>query len=148
MISYSYALEGETTWLFENNALAVFGVYSSWYGPIGTVSAIIIAVSYHRLQCGPVRPAKSSSRPETDQVLQLLFTSPLQVGKPVAAKLSNVFGRAEAWMIATVLYTIGFIILATSSNVHAFAAGWFLRSAGYAATQILIVVSSSCRCEV
>lgn len=45
MISYSYALEGETTWLFENNALAVFNKYASWYGTIGTVSAIIIAVS-------------------------------------------------------------------------------------------------------
>lgn len=60
MISYSYALEGETTWLFENNALAVFGVYSSWYGPIGTVSAIIIAVSYYHHECGPVRSTKSS----------------------------------------------------------------------------------------
>lgn len=57
MISYSYALEGETTWLFENNALAVFGVYSSWYGPIGTVSAIIIAVS---TSMGPEGCSKST----------------------------------------------------------------------------------------
>ena len=87
----------------------------------------------------------------------------IAVGKPIAAKFADVLGRTEvrqpcrmkrlddgsadlirfdlqAWTIAIVLYTIGYIILAACQNVGGYAAGWLIRSAGYAAVQILMQV--------
>lgn len=64
----------------------------------------------------------------------------IAVGKPIAAKVADVLGRTEAWTLAIILYTIGYIILAACQNVGGYAAGWLIRSAGYAAVQILMQI--------
>merc|ERR1712093_611105 len=64
----------------------------------------------------------------------------IAVGKPVSAKISDVIGRAEAWIIAVALYAIGYVVLASSNSIETYAAGWIIRSAGYAAVQILMQI--------
>lgn len=64
----------------------------------------------------------------------------MQVGKPIAAKFSDVLGRTEAWIIAIAFYTIGYIILAASGGIDAYAAGTIVRAVGYAAVQILMQI--------
>jgi len=64
----------------------------------------------------------------------------IAVGKPIAAKFADVLGRTEAWTIAIVLYTVGYIVLAACTNVGSYAAGWLIRSGGYAAVQILMQI--------
>lgn len=63
-----------------------------------------------------------------------------QVGKPVSGKIADCIGRAEAWMLAILLYTVGYIVLAACNDIDTYAAGWIIRSAGYAAVQILMQV--------
>ena len=47
----------------------------------------------------------------------------LALSKPFAAKFSDVFGRAEAFMLAVVLYVVGYIVVATSNGIAGYAAG-------------------------
>lgn len=64
----------------------------------------------------------------------------LAVGKPVSAKVADVLGRAEAWALAVLLYTVGYIVLASCTSVGSYAGGWIIRTAGYAAVQILMQI--------
>ncbi|KAL8284197.1 hypothetical protein RQP46_004946 [Phenoliferia psychrophenolica] len=43
--------------------------------------------------------------------------------KPVAAKVSDTFGRAEAYALAVLFYVLGYIVVASSTDINAYAAG-------------------------
>lgn len=45
----------------------------------------------------------------------------LAVTKPFSAKFADVFGRAEAFVLAVFFYCLGYIIIAGCSNVHTYA---------------------------
>jgi dipeptide/tripeptide permease len=45
-----------------------------------------------------------------------MLTLDEQVGKPVSAKIADVLGRAEAWAIGVLLYTVGYIVLASCTS--------------------------------
>ncbi|KAM0755497.1 drug:h+ antiporter [Meredithblackwellia eburnea MCA 4105] len=60
--------------------------------------------------------------------------------KPVAAKLSDVFGRAEAYLFAVVFYVLGYIVIASSKTVNTYAGGAILYEVGYASLQILLQI--------
>ncbi|WWC86118.1 uncharacterized protein L201_000989 [Kwoniella dendrophila CBS 6074] len=61
----------------------------------------------------------------------------IAVGKPLMAKLADVVGRAETFVIVTVLYTIGYIVIATANDVNQIAGGQVLYSFGYTGLQML-----------
>lgn len=57
--------------------------------------------------------------------------------KPPMAKIADVFGRLEAFMICIFLYVLGYIQMAASGNVQTFAAAQIFYSAGSTGLQIL-----------
>ena len=56
------------------------------------------------------------------------------------AKIANVFGRLEAFLISILIYLIGYIQMAGSNNVKAFASAQIFYSAGSTGLQILIQI--------
>lgn len=58
----------------------------------------------------------------------------LAVSKPFASKFADVFGRAEAFVLAVFFYCLGYIIVAACSNVHT-----------YACVSAVLLVDSPCR---
>ncbi|GAA6042902.1 hypothetical protein JCM8097_002761 [Rhodosporidiobolus ruineniae] len=69
----------------------------------------------------------------------------LAVTKPFSAKVSDVFGRAEAYSVCVFFYCLGYIIVASCKNVQTFAAGAVIYEVGYAGLQILIqIVIADC----
>lgn len=61
----------------------------------------------------------------------------LAVVKPIAAKLSDVLGRAEAYLMAVIFYTIGYIVVASCKKISTYAGGILIYTCGNAAIQIL-----------
>ncbi|KAI0431489.1 siderophore iron transporter mirC [Xylaria sp. FL1042] len=57
--------------------------------------------------------------------------------KPPMAKIADVFGRLEAFIICIFLYVLGYIQMAASANVQTFAAAQIFYSAGSTGLQIL-----------
>ncbi|KAH7108097.1 drug:h+ antiporter [Auriculariales sp. MPI-PUGE-AT-0066] len=60
--------------------------------------------------------------------------------KPIAAKLSDVIGRAQAFIVTVVLYTIGYIVVASSNKFTTYAGGNVLFTFGWAAIQIMLQI--------
>jgi SIT family siderophore-iron:H+ symporter-like MFS transporter len=58
--------------------------------------------------------------------------------QPTAAKIADVFGRAELVLVSIVFYVIGTIVEATSHEVKGFSAGAVLYQVGY--TMIILLV--------
>lgn len=61
----------------------------------------------------------------------------LAVVKPIAAKLSDVLGRAEAYLMAVIFYTVGYIVVASCKKISTYAGGILIYTCGNAAIQIL-----------
>lgn len=61
----------------------------------------------------------------------------IAVGKFPIAKLADVFGRAEGYMISLFLYILGFIIMAASQNFGTLVAGTVFYAFGNTGTQIM-----------
>lgn len=61
----------------------------------------------------------------------------IAVGKFPIAKLADVFGRAEGYMVSLFFYLIGFIILASCQNFAALVAGTVFYAFGNTGTQIM-----------
>ncbi|WVO17819.1 hypothetical protein L204_105517 [Cryptococcus depauperatus] len=61
----------------------------------------------------------------------------IAVGKPLMAKLADVFGRGEAFIVVTILYVVGYIVIATANNVGQIAGGQVIYSFGYTGLQML-----------
>ncbi|GAA5902498.1 hypothetical protein JCM6882_002768 [Rhodosporidiobolus microsporus] len=69
----------------------------------------------------------------------------IAVTKPFSAKVSDVFGRAEAYALCVFFYCLGYIIIAACKDIHTYAAGSVIYSVGYAGLQILIqIVIADC----
>ena len=51
--------------------------------------------------------------------------------KPPMAKISNVFGRLEAFSISILLYVLGYVMSAASQNIQTFAAAQIFYSSGF-----------------
>ncbi|GAA6017459.1 hypothetical protein JCM10207_008233 [Rhodosporidiobolus poonsookiae] len=69
----------------------------------------------------------------------------LAVTKPLAAKVSDVWGRAEAYALCCFFYCLGYIIIAACKDIHTYAAGAVIYEVGYAGLQILIqIVIADC----
>ena len=62
------------------------------------------------------------------------------VGQPTAAKIADVFGRAELVIISIVFYVVGTIVEANSTGVNSFCAGAVLYQIGYTMVILLIEV--------
>ncbi|WWD18029.1 hypothetical protein CI109_102476 [Kwoniella shandongensis] len=61
----------------------------------------------------------------------------IAVGKPLMAKLADVVGRGETFIIVTVLYVVGYIVIATANDVGQIAGGQVIYSFGYTGLQML-----------
>ncbi|TYJ53742.1 hypothetical protein B9479_005650 [Cryptococcus floricola] len=61
----------------------------------------------------------------------------IAVGKPMMAKLADVVGRGETFIIVAVLYCIGYIVIATANDVGQIAGGQVIYSFGYTGLQML-----------
>ncbi|KAL2823831.1 major facilitator superfamily domain-containing protein [Aspergillus cavernicola] len=59
------------------------------------------------------------------------------VGKPPIAKLSDVLGRGEAYVIAVTFYILSYILCASSKSFDTYAGGYVFYSLGQAGTAIL-----------
>ncbi|GAA5948649.1 hypothetical protein JCM21900_005200 [Sporobolomyces salmonicolor] len=69
----------------------------------------------------------------------------LAVTKPFSAKVSDSWGRAEAFSLCVLFYCLGYIIIAACKDVHTYAAGAVIYEVGYAGLQILIqIVIADC----
>ncbi|EPQ29263.1 uncharacterized protein PFL1_03018 [Pseudozyma flocculosa PF-1] len=66
-------------------------------------------------------------------VQQMIFA----VAKPPIAKLSDVFGRAEAYVLSLVLYVSGYAIVASTRSLRSLIGGICLQSAGNTGVQVL-----------
>lgn len=64
----------------------------------------------------------------------------IAVAKPVAAKVSDVFGRAEAFALLVTCYVVGYAVVASSNGIHSYAAGSIIYSCGYASLQIMMQI--------
>lgn len=73
----------------------------------------------------------------TIQVAQAII---LAVTKPPAAKIADLFGRAEAYITFVVLYVLGYIVIASAQDINAYAGGAVLYSFGSAGIQILQII--------
>lgn len=71
----------------------------------------------------------------TVNVLRAVIASAAQ---PTAAKIADVFGRAELIMVSVFFYIIGTIVEAVSDNVDTFSAGAVIYQIGY--TMVLVLV--------
>lgn len=69
----------------------------------------------------------------------------LAVSKPVAAKVADVFGRAEAFVLVIIFYVVGFAVVAGSNGIHTYAAGALIYIVGYASLQIMLQIVSLAR---
>ncbi len=58
------------------------------------------------------------------------------VAKPPIAKVSDIFGRAEAYALSVVLYALGYVIVALSGGIGTFIAGIVVQSAGSTGLQV------------
>ncbi|ORX34245.1 major facilitator superfamily domain-containing protein [Kockovaella imperatae] len=61
----------------------------------------------------------------------------IAVGKPFMAKLADVIGRAEAFVVVTFLYVIGYIIIVSASTIEIIALGEIVYAFGFTGLQIL-----------
>ncbi|TQN66381.1 MFS siderochrome iron transporter C, partial [Colletotrichum shisoi] len=59
------------------------------------------------------------------------------VVKPLIAKLSNVVGRGEAYIVAMSFYVLGYVLMASSASFEAYAAGAISYAVGQSATNIM-----------
>ncbi|KAF9065856.1 drug:h+ antiporter [Rhodocollybia butyracea] len=60
--------------------------------------------------------------------------------KPVAAKIADTFGRAEAFTFLVFFYCLGYILLAACTNISTYAAGGIIYYVGYSCLEILIQI--------
>ncbi|KAK8865789.1 hypothetical protein IAR55_000936 [Kwoniella newhampshirensis] len=61
----------------------------------------------------------------------------IAVGKPLMAKLADVIGRGETFIVVTILYVVGYIVIATANDVGQIAGGQVIYSFGYTGLQML-----------
>ncbi|KAN0064471.1 hypothetical protein ACQY0O_002097 [Thecaphora frezii] len=66
-------------------------------------------------------------------VQQMIFA----VAKPPIAKLSDVFGRAEAYVLSLLLYVSGYAVVASTASLRSLIGGICLQSAGNTGVQVL-----------
>lgn len=52
----------------------------------------------------------------------------IAVGKPAIAKLADVFGRAESFIIVIILYCVGYIVIASAQSIGTIAGGQIVYS--------------------
>ncbi|KAJ3740665.1 drug:h+ antiporter [Lentinula detonsa] len=60
--------------------------------------------------------------------------------KPVAAKIADTFGRAEAFTFLVFFYCLGYILLASCTSINTYAAGGIIYYVGYSCLEILIQI--------
>ncbi|KAJ5788208.1 hypothetical protein N7457_003198 [Penicillium paradoxum] len=73
----------------------------------------------------------------TINVLRAVIAAAAQ---PTAAKIADVFGRAEMILVSIVFYTVGTVVEACATNVQAFAAGAVIYQIGYTSIMLLVEV--------
>ncbi|OGE47335.1 hypothetical protein PENARI_c049G09999 [Penicillium arizonense] len=60
--------------------------------------------------------------------------------QPTAAKVADVFGRAELIVVSIIFYTVGTVVETCAKNVSAFAAGAVIYQIGYTSIMLLVEV--------
>ncbi|KMP06227.1 siderophore iron transporter 1 [Coccidioides immitis H538.4] len=77
----------------------------------------------------------------TVNVLRSVIAAAAQIcSQPTAAKIADVFGRAEVIFVTIVFYIVGTIVEACSTDVQAFAGGAVLYQIGYTGIMLLVEV--------
>ncbi|WVQ85445.1 hypothetical protein IAT38_007610 [Cryptococcus sp. DSM 104549] len=119
-------------------AQAVWGPKSQWFLFIGIgLSAYIYSLDgvttwqYLSYATSSVLEHSVSGTISTAQAIIVA------VGKPLMAKLADVVGRGETFIIVTVLYVVGYIVIATANDVGQIAGGSIIYSFGYTGLQML-----------
>lgn len=74
-------------------------------------------------------------------VQQLCFA----IAKPPIAKISDVFGRAEAYLLSLALYVFGYMIVSTAPTLHRLLGGIVFQAIGNTGVQVLqsIIIADS-----
>ncbi|KAJ6089218.1 hypothetical protein N7499_004065 [Penicillium canescens] len=73
----------------------------------------------------------------TINVLRAVIAAAAQ---PTAAKVADVFGRAELIVVSIIFYTVGTVVETCAKNVSAFAAGAVIHQIGYTSIMLLVEV--------
>ena len=115
-------MEAQTTLQLKTVATSVFGAM----GLLATVTLIQTVI------LGKCSVSNRDILP-SGQTLTIISA----VVKPPMAKISDVFGRLEAFTISVLIYIIGYIQMAAANNVKTFASAQIFYSAGSTGLQIL-----------
>ncbi|KAK4688897.1 MFS transporter, SIT family, siderophore-iron:H+ symporter, partial [Tremellales sp. Uapishka_1] len=119
LMAYIYSLDGVTTYQYLNYALVLVLLhrYLTYSASLCSTSTVL----EHSLS-GTITTAQGII---------------LAVGKPLMAKIADTIGRAEAFIVVTVLYVVGYIVIATANDVGQIAGGEIIYSFGYTGLQML-----------
>lgn len=114
---------------------AISSTWSTWSLTMAYIGIFLVACSYSLegqtttgLSVYALSSFSEHSLISTVYVVQNVVNA---VVKPPMAKISNVFGRLEAFSISILLYVLGYIQSAAATNVQAFASAQIFYSAGF-----------------
>ncbi|KAI9732265.1 MAG: hypothetical protein M1818_007584 [Claussenomyces sp. TS43310] len=125
-------------------AQAVWGKYGKWYIAAGIAMMMVL----YELDNSTVYVYNGYGTSTFDKVsvLSTLSTASsilFAVVKPLIAKISNVIGRGETYLITISCYVLSYILLASAKNINTYAAGSIIYSIGQSGTNIMndIIIS-------
>ncbi|KAJ5901255.1 siderochrome-iron transporter [Penicillium tannophilum] len=125
-------------------ATAVWGKKGRWLVIIGLAMIMVI----YELDNSTVYVYNNYSTSSFDALSKLATLSTagavlFAVIKPPIAKLSNVMGRGETYMMTISLYVLSYILMASAKTLNTYAAGYVLYVMGHSGTNIMndIVIS-------
>ncbi|KAJ5563947.1 siderochrome-iron transporter [Penicillium frequentans] len=125
-------------------ATAVWGKKGRWLVIIGLAMIMVI----YELDNSTVYVYNNYSTSSFDALSKLATLSTagavlFAVIKPPIAKLSNVMGRGETYMMTISLYVLSYILMASAKTLNTYAAGYVLYVMGQSGTNIMndIVIS-------
>ncbi|EMG49908.1 ARN1 Siderophore iron transporter ARN1 [Candida maltosa Xu316] len=117
--------------------------HSFWYKLILGFSAFLCGYAYGLdAQTRYVYVAYSTSSYGMHSLLTLVNVAvsiAAAASQPVYARLSDVFGRLELFIVAVLFYVVGTIIECQSPNIHAYVAGAIFYQIGYSGVIIMLV---------
>lgn len=115
---------------------------SSGYTRLSVTSELTTPTLYSEIDNTTVYIYRNYATSEMNQLSQLATlgtagTIVFAIAKPPLAKLANVIGRGQTYLITITLYIISYIIMASATSFNAYAAGSILYSFGQSGTNLL-----------
>ncbi|OBR14914.1 ENB1 protein [Colletotrichum higginsianum IMI 349063] len=122
-------------------ARALWGRKGRWLVILGAVSLALVMIIYEidNTTVSIYNNYATSSFSALSRLATLSTATAIvfAVVKPLIAKLSNVVGRGEAYIVAMSFYVLGYVLMASSASFNAYAAGAIFYAVGQSGTNIM-----------